>query len=176
MKLPATPTGQFKVPRQNHNCGSINSVSQEGKWVDHKCSKWMSRQTYNSSRCKDTLHDLPWFSRAEFYWAVISMIMCCSPFEYSSGLLSVKDSLCLECPWWAGRHKWLLMSGFSSAEAWLICHWDQKKRARKAKQRNLISGLLLISPHGEKILTYFPFSVSTLYMLKSIMQLTLTLY
>lgn len=74
VKSPATPTAQFKVPHQNHNCGSINSVLQEGKWPHHKRSKWTSCQPYNSSRCADISHDLPWFSKAEFYWAAISTI------------------------------------------------------------------------------------------------------
>lgn len=66
VQSPATPTGRFKVPHQNHNCGSINSVLQEGKWLHHKCSKRTSYQTYNSPRCTDTSRDLLDFQKLSF--------------------------------------------------------------------------------------------------------------
>lgn len=159
--------GQFKVPHQNRNCGSINNVLQEGKYLDPQVLKM--EVTPNLQLIEMCGH-LAW--PALIFKSRVLLSSHLDDFVLFTFLTQQWAPLCngLHMPripttvWQAQgtSYVWVFFS-----RRMVVCHWDQNKRARKASPKNLISALPLTSPHGEKILKSFPFPVLTLHMLKS---------
>lgn len=106
---------QFKVTHWNHNCGSINNVLQEGKCLDPQVLKM---EIMPNLQLHEMWGHLVWCALIFKSWVLLGSPRDDSHFYHSSGLLSVRDCVFLERPWWAGRHKGLPLSAFPS-EAWL---------------------------------------------------------